>query len=102
MGRRKYPPLTPSEVKEILLALGFKWKRTEGSHSHYERAADHILTRKIATVDNGYPQFDESLLKRIIENSGFSRDQFYGASKKTAKKANVKLYVPPAPEGSIA
>ena len=34
MGIRRYPPLTPSDVRSILLKLGFKMKRQEGSHAH--------------------------------------------------------------------
>lgn len=92
MGQRKYPPLTPSEIIEILKMLGFKFDRKEGSHAHYERAADGKRQRSIVTVDMAEKEFDDTLLKSMISQSNFSRDQFYGATKWSARKAGVKLF----------
>lgn len=86
MGRRKYPPLTPSEVAAIVCALGFRFNRQEGSHAHYERAAADGLPRKIVTIDTAIATFSQELIKSMIRQSGFDREQFYGATKKTAKK----------------
>jgi hypothetical protein len=36
-------------------------------------------------VDN-YDDFEEKTIKRMISQSGFTRQQFYGATPKTAKK----------------
>ena len=98
MGQRKYPPLTPSEVKSIVISLGFKYRRTQGDHAHYEREATGKYPRSIVTVDEHYPQFDDDLIKKMIGQSKHSRDEFYGATKSTARKASVPLYVVPSPE----
>ena len=37
------------------------------------------------TIDN-YDDFEEKAVRRIIRQSGFTRDQFYGATPETAKK----------------
>lgn len=91
MGKRKYLPLTPSEVIAIITSLGFVRKRKQGSHAHYE-GLDASGKRRIVTVDEGYEQFDDTILKSMISQSGFDHKQFYGATKKTAKRAGVKQY----------
>ena len=93
MGKRKYPPLKRSEVVEIVLALGFAYKRTSGSHYHYERPAKGSMDRKLVTVDMGKAEFTEFLIKSMVSQSGFSCECFYGATKSTAKKASVPLFV---------
>lgn len=76
MGK-KLPKLKPREVKSNLKALGFSWKRTDGSHETWERAADSIITeRKIVTVDVGKTQFDDYLMKMMIRQSGCGREAF--------------------------
>lgn len=91
MGKRKYPPLTPSEVVAILKSLGFTQVRQESSHVHYEHKACREFPRSIVTVDTGYQEFDESLLKSMIRQSNRPREMFYGATKKTARKAAVQF-----------
>jgi predicted RNA binding protein YcfA (HicA-like mRNA interferase family) len=86
MGKRKYPPLSPGEVVSIIKALGFTFKRQDGSHAHYELAAAAGRERKLVTVDMSVSPFNEYLLKSMIRQSGFSREAFYGATEKTAKK----------------
>lgn len=86
MGLTRYPLLKPKEVIAILIALGFSCKRTDGSHSHYERPASEGRERAIVTVDLGYDQFSTRMMKNIIGQSKFSRTEFYGATKKTAKR----------------
>ena len=86
MGRRRYPPLTPYEVVAVLKSLGFAFKRQDGSHAHYECAADEKRQRALVTVDMSVDAFWEELMKSMIRQSGFSREQFYGATKGTAKK----------------
>ena len=86
MGKRRYPPLTPSEVVAVLKSLGFAFKRQDGSHAHYERAADKERRRALVTVDASVDEFWEELMKSMIRQSGFSREEFYGATKGTAKK----------------
>ena len=84
MGKRKYPPLKQSEMVAILLALGFV-KDRNGKHPCYERPADGKHSRRVVPVDD-YGEFDETLIKSMISQSGFTREEFYGATRSTAKK----------------
>ena len=86
MGKRRFPPLKHREVIEILINLDFvPCRKAGGSHTQYERPDDGIRGRRIVTVDD-YEEFDETLIKIMISQSGFSREEFYGACKKTSKK----------------
>jgi predicted RNA binding protein YcfA (HicA-like mRNA interferase family) len=85
MGKRKFPPLKHSEVVAIMLALGFTPKHQVGSHVMYERLADPRLSRKVVPVDD-YDEFEEKLLRRLIHETGFTRKEFYEATRRTAKK----------------
>lgn len=96
MGQKKYPPLTPSEVTAILSTLGFVFKNKEGSHSQYERCADGKRLRAVVSVDTAEREFDDFLIKSMIGQSKFTRDQFYGATKRTAKRAGVPVFQPTA------
>jgi predicted RNA binding protein YcfA (HicA-like mRNA interferase family) len=89
MGKRKYPPLTPSEVIAILTSLGFAKARQDGSHAHYEHAAAGKYPRSVVTVDVARSEFDDGLIKSMILQSNRSREIFYGATKRTARKASV-------------
>lgn len=91
MSKRRYPPLTPSEVTAILGKLGFTFKRKQGSHEQYERPADADRPRSVVTVDVKLTEFDDYLLKSMIEQSNHTRDEFYGATKRTARKASVPV-----------
>jgi len=86
VGKRKYPPLTPSEVVAIVKALGFVFDRQCGSHAHYECEASGSTPRHVVTVDMTVDNFDEYLIKSMIRQSGVTRDQFYGATKGTRRK----------------
>lgn len=87
MGQRGYPPLTPSEVKTILDALGFKFDRQRGSHAQYERLPTARDTqRRIVTVDGSVKQFDDYLMRSMVRQSGENRVTFYCATPHTAKK----------------
>lgn len=68
--------LKPREVKANLKALGFVYKRTDGSHETWERAADGKRIRAVVTVDVGKTQFDEYLMKMMIRQSGFEQEEF--------------------------
>jgi predicted RNA binding protein YcfA (HicA-like mRNA interferase family) len=46
---RKYPPLTPKEVQDILKELGFSIKNQNGSHQNWE--SNHNGKRCVVTVD---------------------------------------------------
>ncbi|MGO4885024.1 MAG: type II toxin-antitoxin system HicA family toxin [Bryobacteraceae bacterium] len=97
MGKRRYPPLTPSEVIAILASLGFSKVRQDGSHAHYEHEATSEHPRSIVTVDMAYPEFGDDLIKSMIRQPNRSRDVFYGATKRTARKASVPLVRPTKP-----
>ena len=83
-----------SEVEGVLLALGFAAKHQQGSHRQYERPADGVRPRSVVTVDMAEREFDQFLLKSIIRQANFTRDEFYGATKRTAQKAGVKYFRP--------
>lgn len=92
MGQKKYPPLTPSEVEAILKRSAFTFKRQVGDHAHFERpATTDDPKRRLVTVDRGYSNFDDKILKSMIDQSGMSRADFYGATKRTALKAGVPI-----------
>ena len=89
MGQRRFPPLTPDEVEAILRACGFEKKRQEGSHAQWERAADGRRLRSIVTVDVPRAEVREDLMKSMIRQSNLTREEFYSATKRTARKASV-------------
>jgi hypothetical protein len=63
--------------------LGFKYLKSRGDHNHY------IKGDKIVQVDMGEKEgFGPAGMQIIINDSGFSREIFYRATKKTAKKIN--------------
>jgi predicted RNA binding protein YcfA (HicA-like mRNA interferase family) len=95
MGQKKYPPISPSEVEAILGKSAFTFKRQVGAHAHFERAATkEDPQRRLVTVDRGYSEFDDKLLKSMIQQSGMTREEFYGATKRTALKAGVPILRP--------
>ncbi len=79
MSGCRYPPLTPDEVRDILKAKGFSLDRTQW------RAIINNQPR-VVTVDSHYKTFEQSLIKRMISQSGLTREEFYSANKRTAKK----------------
>ncbi len=91
MGQRRYPPLSPGEVVAILISLGFTFRGQEGSHAHYERKADDLIPRSVVTVDMAERDFGEFLMQNMIRQSNHLRDRFYGATKRSAKKASVRF-----------
>jgi len=84
---KKYPPLTDGEVVAILNALGFRYSHSSGGHDFYKKV--HSGKPHTVTVDPKYSPFTDFLLKSIISQSGYSRERFYAATKKTAKKIGV-------------
>jgi predicted RNA binding protein YcfA (HicA-like mRNA interferase family) len=86
MGKRRYPPLTPTEVVAIVTELKFSFKRQDGSHRQYERAADSDRPRSVVTVDMSVASFAEYLIKSMIRQSNHTREEFYGATDRTGKK----------------
>ncbi len=87
---KKYPPLTVADVRAILKAAGFLHSRTESSHEFWEHE-DIGGRRRFVTVDTGYSEFDQSLIKTMIAQSGLSRDDFYCQVASTARKINKRI-----------
>jgi predicted RNA binding protein YcfA (HicA-like mRNA interferase family) len=88
MGQRKYPPLTPGEIKEILVARGFNFHHSKGDHNYY---VHDVRGRKhIAQVDSKCPIYDDTLIKMVLKETGLTREQFYCSTNSTAKKINLK------------
>ena len=85
---KKFPPLTRSEIIEILRARGFMFIRRKSTHLHYEGTTHK--KKRLATVDDGIDEYSDDLLKSIIGQSGLSREEFYCSTKSTAKKINKK------------
>lgn len=94
MGRRAYLPLTPSEVIDILLALGFKKRGQTGSHAQYFRPSDGKRKASLVSVDVHYKEFDDKLMHSMVDQSEFSRKEFYGATKHTARRACLPFLAP--------
>ena len=84
---KKYPPLTPAEVIAILLARGFVLHHTSGSHAHYRGAIKDV--KCLVTVGVHYKDFDVERIKDMIQQANLSREEFYGSTKRTAKKINL-------------
>ena len=90
MGTQRYPPLTPNEVVAILTALGFEHRQGgRGDHAKYIREASRNRQRAAVTVDMGVRDFHVELIQSMIRQSGFKREEFYGATKRTARSAQV-------------
>jgi len=85
---KKYPPLSTSEVVAILNALGFWYSHSTGGHDFYK--ATHSGRNWKVTVDPKESPFNDFLLKSMISQAGVSRDQFYAATKSTARKVGLK------------
>ena len=83
---RGWPPLKLREIRGILKSLGFTLRKTQsgGSHECWELVRDD--RRYFVHVDLAYPEFDKTLIKRMVIQAGTNKRGFYGATKKTAKK----------------
>jgi hypothetical protein len=90
MGKRRYPPLKHAQMIAIFRALGFAPVR-HGDHEVWEKPAvvdpNGVITSPRRAVPIGdYEEFDATLIKRMIPETGFTREQFYKSCKDTAKK----------------
>jgi predicted RNA binding protein YcfA (HicA-like mRNA interferase family) len=94
MGRRSYPPLSPTDVIEVLLALGFSKRGQVGSHAQYFRPADASRKAALVTVDTHYKEFSDDLMHSMVRQSSFGPKEFYGATKHTARRASVPFLAP--------
>lgn len=59
---------------------GFVRTAFRGSHAQYEMGSHKV------TVDMAVKDFNTYLIKSMIAQSGLTREDFYGATKSTAKK----------------
>lgn len=84
MPPRKYLPLTPDEVIQILKGLGFVHKRTTGDHAQWEGMVKEI--RRVSTVQLIRGTYSTERMKRLIENLGLTPEEFYGIDKKISKR----------------
>ena len=89
---KKYPPLTDAEVIAILTALGFRYSNSAGGHDFYK--ATHSGRAWKVTIDPKESPFNDFLLKSMISQSGYSRNQFYGATKKRPRKSGDSDLLP--------
>ena len=89
---KKYPPLSVREVQSILRAWGFRHVRTRSSHEQWLGKVGEL--DRLVTVDTKYAQFDEKIVGLMIGQSGLSREEFYCATKTTARKINKDAIKP--------
>ena len=75
----QFPPLSPSEVEEILKKAGFHLNRQDGSHFHWEGYIGG--QRRLVTVDHLGGRMSEKygpeLMRNMIRQSGISKKEFY-------------------------
>ena len=92
---RKYPPLTPEEIRRILCVRGFVHDSTTDSHELY-RALSRGKIRRV-TVDQHYREFSDRLIVYMIDQSGLTREEFYGSTRETARKIELRADEYPIP-----
>jgi len=85
LSKKKYPRLTPKEVEDILITLGFSYARQKGSHKFFKDKSGHLVM-----VCQNWDLIDDDGMKSIIKNTGRSREEFYLATKASAKKLQKK------------
>lgn len=61
---------------------------TVGSHEKWRGVING--KKQIVTVDKKYKDFDGTIIKSMINQSGVTREEFYCATRQTAKKINMK------------
>jgi hypothetical protein len=86
MGQKKYPTLAPTESTSILVKPGFFKDRQDVSHQQRECPKSERYPRTVVTVDDSYQRFSEERMKNTIRQSKRPRDEFYGATKRSALK----------------
>jgi len=78
---KKYPRLTPKEVIDNLIALGFSFARQRGAHKFYKDKDGNLVN-----VPMNWDLIDDTGIKSIIKQSGKSREEFYSATESSAQK----------------
>ena len=84
---KKYPPLTPSEVVDILRANGFR-KDRRGNHDVYVGEIRGLM--RSVPVKMNVTAFDNFLIQSMIRQSGLTREEFYGSTRQTGLKIGLK------------
>jgi len=69
--------------------------RTRGGHSYYSGVIKGRLRH--VTVSAHYRQFSPERIRDMIAQSGLTREEFYGSTKRTAKKINLRATKYPIP-----
>lgn len=87
MGAKKYPPLRPRDIIRIVEARGFVLDHTKGDHRYFSCIVNG--RKRMTQVDWGIDMYGERLIKKVIQQTGMTRIQFYASIKGTAKKINV-------------
>ena len=77
----KYPSLTLTEVRSILICWEFVERRQRSGSSHVQWEKKHKGITFVVTLDDAISEFDDFLLKVTIEQSGLKRDQFDAGSR---------------------
>jgi len=85
----KYPSLTLTEVRSILICWEFVERRRRSGSSHVQWEKKHKGITFVVTLDDAISEFDDFLLKVMIEQSGLKRDQFDAGSRSAARKIGV-------------
>lgn len=80
---KRFPSLSYRETADILKALGFSVKTQKGSHEQWEGLIDGV--RRKVTLKVGI-DYDERDIRSHIKQAGVSREEYYGATERTAKK----------------
>lgn len=81
---RGWPPLELREVIAILTTLGFLPSGSKGGHDFY--VGERNGRRCKVTVDPKCAPFDDYLLQSMCKQANCKREEFYGATEKTAVK----------------
>jgi predicted RNA binding protein YcfA (HicA-like mRNA interferase family) len=92
MGDRRYPPLKLNQIIQILTARGYSLHKKKGDHRYYIKTDNG--RKRIAQVDMGCREYNENLIPMLLKETGLTREEFYGSTKKTAKMINVECILP--------
>lgn len=83
----KCPPLTCSQVRQILKLLGFEKDQNKSSgHEHWRKVVDHTLFKVTVSCHN--EPFSGMVLASMASQAGLSKKQFCAL----ADKKNQKQY----------
>jgi hypothetical protein len=81
---RGWPPLSLPELKAVLSALGFSYKRSSGGHDFYVGVRNGKNCK--VTVDPKCAPFSADLMRSMCRQANCTREEFYGATTGAAAK----------------